>query len=252
MIPMGSRILNGRVALVTGASKGIGAAIARELAEQGAHIVANYCRCGERAVELVEEIKANGVEAVAVQTDVSHFEEACGLILTAKDHFGRVDILVNNAGITRDKTFKNMTEKEWREVMAVNLDSVFNCTSAVLPMMLESGFGRIVNISSIIGQSGGFGQVNYSASKAGMIGFTKSLALELARTGITVNAVCPGFIETEMVTSLSDKVRSVIRERIPMRRFGSTDEVAKGVAYLVSLGDYVTGQTLNINGGLYM
>ncbi len=168
------------------------------------------------------------------------------------NHFGKVDILVNNAGITRDRTFKKLNREDWERVIDVNLSSVFNTTSARLPYITESEGGRIISISSIIGQAGGFGQTNYAAAKAGMIGFTKSLALELAKTNVTVNAICPGFIDTEMVAEVPENVREQIVAKIPKKRFGQADEIAKGVVYLCRDGAYITGRQLNINGGLYM
>ncbi|MEH7120663.1 SDR family oxidoreductase, partial [Neobacillus vireti] len=182
----------------------------------------------------------------------SNTDDAAHLVQEAIDHFGRVDILVNNAGITRDSTFKKLSSEDWRKVIDVNLNSVYNTTSAALPHLLESDAGRIINISSIIGQAGGFGQTNYAAAKAGLIGYTKSLALELAKTNVTVNAICPGFIGTEMVQAIPEKVLAGIVEKVPQKRLGKPEEVARGVAFLCKDGDYITGQQLNINGGLYM
>jgi acetoacetyl-CoA reductase len=166
--------------------------------------------------------------------------------------FGRLDILINNAGITRDSTFKKLSEEDWRKVIDVNLNSVYNTTSAALPHLLESDAGRIINISSIIGQAGGFGQTNYAAAKAGLIGYTKSLALELAKSNITVNAICPGFIGTEMVEAIPEKVLESIIAKVPQKRLGRPEEIGRGVVYLCEYGDYITGQQLNINGGLYV
>lgn len=244
--------LTGKVAIVTGGSKGIGTAISKELANAGVKVVVNYNSSRESAELVVEEILANGGTAVALQGDVSISSEASQLVKTTIEKYGRLDILVNNAGITRDRTFKKMDEENWRKVIDVNLNSVFNTTSVALPHLLDTGNGRVINISSIIGQAGGFGQTNYAAAKAGLLGFTKSLALELARTGVTVNAICPGFIETEMLSDVPDNVREQIQSKIPSRRFGHAEEIARGVLYLCQDGEYITGQQLNINGGLYM
>jgi acetoacetyl-CoA reductase len=244
--------LEGKVAVITGGGKGIGAAITRELARNGVRVVVNYNKSREAADQLIAEIKENGGEGIAVQADVSTQEEANKLIAAAVEQYGRLDILVNNAGITRDRTFKKLSNEDWNEVINVNLNSVYYTTAAALPYITESDAGRIINISSIIGQAGGFGQTNYSAAKAGMIGFTKSLALELAKTGVTVNAICPGFIETDMLAEVPENIREQIKAKIPARRFGHADEIARGVLYLCQDGEYITGQQLNINGGLYM
>ncbi|MDR4947849.1 acetoacetyl-CoA reductase [Neobacillus cucumis] len=244
--------LNNKVAIVTGGSRGIGAAISKELAKNGIKVVINYNSRSELAEKVVAEIKEIGSEAYAVQADVSNIADAEKLIKEAVNHFGGLDILVNNAGITRDKSFKKLSEEDWRTVIDVNLNSVYNTTSFALPHLLESDAGRIINISSIIGQAGGFGQTNYAAAKAGMIGYTKSLALELAKSGVTVNAIAPGFIDTEMVQAIPENIRESIVAKVPQRRFGQPNEIAKGVIYLCKDGDYITGQQLNINGGLYM
>jgi acetoacetyl-CoA reductase len=244
--------LKDKVAIVTGGSRGIGAAISMELAKNGVKIVLNYASRKELAENMVAEINEIGGEAVAVQADVSNKDEAARLVQEAIDHFGRLDILVNNAGITRDSTFKKLSEEDWRKVIDVNLNSVYNNTSVALPHLLESDGGRIINISSIIGQAGGFGQTNYAAAKAGLIGYTKSLALELAKSNVTVNAICPGFIGTEMVQAIPEKVLDGIVAKVPQKRLGKPEEIARGVVYLCKDGDYITGQQLNINGGLYM
>lgn len=199
--------LNGKVAIVTGGAKGIGKAITVALAQEGAKVVINYNSSKEAAENLVNELGKDGHDVYAVQADVSKVEDANRLVEEAVNHFGKVDILVNNAGITRDRTFKKLNREDWERVIDVNLSSVFNTTSAVLPYITEAEEGRIISISSIIGQAGGFGQTNYSAAKAGMLGFTKSLALELAKTNVTVNAICPGFIDTEMVAEVPEEVR---------------------------------------------
>jgi acetoacetyl-CoA reductase len=244
--------LNNKVAIVTGGSRGIGAAISMELAKNGVKIVINYNSKKEIADKMVADIKEIGGEAYAVQADVSNSKDAEKLVKEAVNQFGRVDILVNNAGITRDRTFKKLSEEDWRKVIDVNLNSVYNTTSVALPHLLESDAGRIINISSIIGQAGGFGQTNYAAAKAGLIGYTKSLALELAKSGVTVNAICPGFIGTEMVAAMPENVLEGIVSKVPQRRLGTPAEVASGVVFLCKDGAYITGQQLNINGGLYM
>jgi acetoacetyl-CoA reductase len=244
--------LKDKVAIVTGGSRGIGAAIALELAKNGAKVVINYNTRKELADKVVAEINEFGGEAYAIQADVSDSNESAYLVQETINHYGQLDILINNAGITRDSTFKKLSEEDWRKVIDVNLNSVFNNTSAALPYLLESDAGRIINISSIIGQAGGFGQTNYAAAKAGLIGYTKSLALELAKSKVTVNAICPGFIGTEMVQAIPEKVLAGIVEKVPQKRLGKPEEIARGVVFLCKDGDYITGQQLNINGGLYM
>jgi acetoacetyl-CoA reductase len=244
--------LQNKVAIVTGGSRGIGSSIALELAKNGVKIVINYNSNSAAADQMVAEIKEIGGDAYAVQADVSVSADAENLVNEAVKHFGRVDILVNNAGITRDSTFKKLSEEDWRKVIDVNLNSVYNTTSKALPHLLESDAGRIINISSIIGQAGGFGQTNYAAAKAGLIGYTKSLALELAKSNVTVNAICPGFIGTEMVAAMPEKVLEAVVSKVPQKRLGKPEEIARGVVYLCKDGDYITGQQLNINGGLYM
>lgn len=244
--------LDGKVAIVTGGAKGIGKSITEALAKQGVKVVINYNSSATAAEELVNALAEQGSEAYACQADVSKLEDAKRLVEETVQRYGRVDFLVNNAGITRDRSFKKLSREDWNQVIDVNLSSVYNTVSAALPYIAESDNGRIINISSIIGQTGGFGQTNYSAAKAGMIGFTKSLALELARTNVTVNAICPGFIETDMVAEIPQNVLDQIVAKIPKKRLGSAEEIANGVLYLCRDGAYVTGQQLNINGGLYM
>jgi acetoacetyl-CoA reductase len=249
---MGKR-LDGQTALVTGGGRGIGRAIVCEFAAMGANVVINYVTSEDTARELAREIEEeNGVRALVVQADVSEYEQVEGMIRQTIETFGRIDILVNNAGITCDKTLKNMSKAHWDEVMHVNLDSVFNCTRQVLPFMLEQKSGKIVNMSSFVGQGGNIGQANYAATKAGVIGFTKSIALEVARYGITVNAVCPGFTETDMLRSVPHEIRQRLLERIPLGRFAKAEEVAACVRYIVTEGDYMTAQALSINGGVYI
>ena len=246
-----TRSLDGKVAIVTGSSRGIGSTIAAELAKQGAEVVINYNSSQAAAEKVVDNIEQFGGVATAIQADVSNHDEAIDLAEKTIAHFGKVDILINNAGITRDRTFRKLGAREWNEVINTNLNSTYYITSAVINHMLEQNFGRIVNISSIVGQAGAFGQTNYAASKAGIIGLTKSLALETARNGITVNAVCPGYIATEMVMEIPENVRNNIVATIPLQRLGETSEIADAVLFLLN-NSYITGQTINVNGGAYM
>lgn len=247
-----SKRLDGKTAIVTGAGRGIGRAIAKELAETGANVVINYVTSADAAHELAEEIAALGPKAFVVQADVTDYEQVSEMIKQSIQTFGRIDILVNNAGITRDKTLKNMSKDHWDEVIHVNLGSLFNCTKQVLPFMLEQKSGKIVNISSFVAQGGNVGQSNYAATKAGIIGFTKSIALEVSRYGITVNAVCPGFTETDMLSAVPENIRERILAKIPMGRFGKPEEIAACVRYIVTEGDYMTAQAISINGGVYI
>src|SRR5579872_3119274 len=244
--------LEGKTAIVTGAGRGIGSAIARELGETGANVIVNYSTSASSAEELAEEIRTLGPKALAIQADVTDIEQVRNMVNQVMETFGQIDILVNNAGITRDKTLKNMSRENWDEVMHVNLGSVFNCTKMVLPHMLERKSGKIVNISSFVALAGNVGQANYAATKAGIIGFTKSVALEVARHGITVNAVCPGFTETDMLWEVPENIRERILERIPMHRFGTSEEIAACVRYIATEGDYMTAQAISINGGVYI
>ncbi len=245
--------LEGRKAVVTGGSRGIGRAIALELAREGADVAVNYLASEGPALEVIRQIEKLGRHALAVRADVSDFPDTFRMAQEVLSAFGHVDILVNNAGITSDKTFVKMDHAAWRKVLVINLDGAFNCTKVFVDPMIQRGYGRIVNITSVIGQIGNFGQANYAASKAGVTAMTKSLARELAGKGITVNAVAPGFIETEMVESLPEKVRQRLLDQIPLKRFGKAEEVARAVVYLVSSdGDYITGEELSMNGGLLM
>lgn len=244
--------LTGKVAIVTGSSRGIGAAIAGELARCGAHVVVNYVSAKDAADAVVERCKEAGGQAHTEPADVSKADEVKALVERVFEKTKRVDILVNNAGILRDRTFRKLTLEDWHQVIDTNLTSVMNTCHHVVPLMIDGGGGRIVNVSSFVGQMGNFGQANYSAAKAGIIGFTKSLAIELARFGIMVNAVCPGFVNTEMWRSVPENIQEKILERIPMHRVAEPEEIARGVRFLVTEADYMTGQSLNINGGIYM
>ena len=240
-----------KTVLVTGGSRGIGAAISLELGTKEHNIIVNYNHSKEHADNIVNKIKSNGGNAVAIQANIAYPEECQNLFNTINKEFGNVSILVNNAGITRDKSFRKMSLVEWNEVINTNLTSAYNTVQIALPDMIEKKYGRIINISSVIAQSGGFGQTNYAAAKAGLIGFSKSLALETAKYGVTVNSICPGFIETEMVAAMPAEVLEKIVSKIPVNRLGATSEIAKGVRFLIE-SSYITGQSLNINGGLYM
>ncbi len=244
--------LDGRVAIVTGASRGIGRAVAQELAAVGAKVVVNYSQAEDMANGLVQEIVDCCDTAIAVQADVSKYDECKKLVDKSTEHFGQVDILINNAGINLDRTIQRMSPQEWETVIATDLNSAFYMTNLVVPGMRERNYGRIINMSSIIGQSGNIGQANYAAAKAGMIAFSKSAAQELARFNITVNAMCPGFVETDMVNALNDDIKKALIAKIPLGRFGRPEEVASFVRFLVTEGDWITGQQLNPNGGHYM
>ena len=242
-------MLNNKIALVTGASRGIGKAIAIELANQGADVIINYSKDEKGALEAVEEIKKIGRRSIAVKADVSYFDDVGRMFEIIKKEFGKLDVLVNNAGITMDRTLRKMTQDEWDKVISVNLNSVYNVTKNALPLLQKNS--HIINISSIVGLSGNFGQSNYAASKAGIIGFTKSLAKELGKFNITVNAIAPGFIESEMTSKLPFIRKKIIKWMIPLKRTGLPEEVAYAAAFLASdKASYITGQVLNINGGL--
>jgi len=243
---------HGKVAIVTGSSRGLGRAIVRELADHGCKVVINYFQSKEMAEQLVAELKDKGQEAISVRAGVADPDDVQNLIDTTVKEFGGIDILVNNAGVNRDRTIRRMSAEEWQEVIATDLSSVFYCTNAALPHMIERGGGRIVNMSSIVGQMGNLGQSNYAAAKAGIVGFTKSAAQEFARFNITVNAMCPGFIATEMVTNLAEEVQQALLAKIPLGRFGKPEEVASLCRFLVSEGEYITGAQININGGMYL
>ena len=244
--------LDGQAALVTGASRGIGKAIALELAREGAKVALNYASSDAKAQAVADEIKELGGEAVLAKANLADPAEARAMVAKVIEQFGGLDILVNNAGITRDRSIKKLTDDAWQEVIQTNLNGYFYCTSAALPTMLEKKSGRIVNISSMNGQIGAFGQANYSAAKGGIIAFTKTAALELAKSGITVNTVAPGFTETDMFAEVPENIQGQIKDRIPMGRFAKPEEIAKAVLFLISDGDYITGQQINVNGGAYM
>jgi 3-oxoacyl-[acyl-carrier protein] reductase len=243
----------GKVALVTGASRGIGRAIAIGLGKGGASVVVNYHSNKEAAIQVVEEIKSAGSDAIAYQADVSDFKAAEMLVKKTIEAFDTLHILVNNAGTTRDGLIMTMGEKDWDFVINTNLKSTFNCSRAAVRHMLRKRYGRIINITSVSGQMGNPGQTNYSASKAGQIGFTKALAREVASRTITVNAIAPGFIDTDITRDLPDSIQDGLKDLIPLGRIGSAEEVAKAVAYLASDGAaYITGQVLAIDGGMAM
>ncbi len=247
-----SSSLKGRVALVTGGSRGIGKAIALELARSGATVAFSYNSNLAAAEETAAAIRAMGVECLMVQGDVSSKEKARSLVSSTLEKFKRLDILVNNAGITRDRTMKKMTDEDWEAVISVNLNGTYYCTAAALPAMTEQKYGRIINIASIVGQTGAFGQANYAASKGGIIAFTKCIALEYARDNITANTVAPGYTGTEMVEAMPADVLEKICAKIPLRRLAKPEEIAKAVLFLARDADYITGAELNVNGGLLM
>ena len=245
--------LEGKKALVTGGSRGIGRAIALELARQGADVAVNYARNTEAATQVVAEIETLGRSAVALPADVGDFDQAAALVEAAIEALGRLDVLVNNAGITRDTLLLRMQEADWDEVLRVNLKGVFNTSKAAVRSMMRQRAGRIINISSVSGLMGQVGQANYSAAKAGMIGLTKSMAREFAARGITVNAVAPGLITTDMTAALDEELREQMRSLIPLGRFGVAEDVAHVVAFLASdAAAYITGAVLPVDGGLSM
>ena len=245
--------LKGKVAIVTGGTRGIGRAIVLELAQRGVDVAFSFAKNVEKAKEMETELSNLGVKALPLQSNVADFNQSKEMVSTAIKHFGKIDILVNNAGVTRDNLMMRMSEQEWREVIDTNLNGAFNCTRAVVfPMMKQKG-GSVVNITSVSGIIGMMGQTNYASSKAGLIGFTKSLAKELARFNISVNAVAPGFIDTEMTQGLKKEYIEEALKLIPMGRIGKAEEVAKAVAFLVSdASSYITGHILNVDGGLAM
>ncbi|WP_436853674.1 3-oxoacyl-[acyl-carrier-protein] reductase [Staphylococcus caeli] len=240
-------------ALVTGASRGIGRSIAIQLAEEGYNVAVNYAGNKEKAEAVVEEIKAKGVESFAIQANVADGDEVKAMIKEVVSQFGSVDVLVNNAGITRDNLLMRMKEQEWDDVIDTNLKGVFNCIQKVTSQMLRQKSGSIINLSSVVGAVGNPGQANYVATKAGVIGLTKSVAKELASRSITVNAVAPGFIVSDMTDALSDELKDKMLEQIPLAKFGEDADIANTVAFLASeKAKYITGQTIHVNGGMHM
>ncbi|MCM2533450.1 3-oxoacyl-[acyl-carrier-protein] reductase [Neobacillus pocheonensis] len=245
--------LDGKTALVTGASRGIGREIALELARQGANVAINFAGSEAKANEVVDEIKGLGRDAFTVKCDVSNSEEVTSMVKDTIEHFGKLDILVNNAGITKDNLIMRMKEEEWDDVININLKGVFLVTKAVTRQMMKQRVGRIINIASIVGVSGNPGQANYVAAKAGVIGLTKTTAKELATRNITVNAIAPGFITTDMTDKLTEEVKAEMLKQIPLARLGEPKDIAKVTAFLASDDSaYMTGQTLHIDGGMVM
>lgn len=245
--------LTGKTAIITGAGRGIGKAIALKLAGQGANIVVNDIKGSADAENTKKEIEALGVKAMCVLGDVRNFEEVKDMVKQTVSEFGRVDILINNAGITRDGLMVVMKEKDWDDVLDINLKGAFQCTKAVIKPMIKQNYGVIVNMASVVGVMGNASQVNYASSKAGLIGLTKSVAKEYAAKNIRANAVAPGFIRSKMTDVLTEEVKAKYLDAIPLGRFGEVDDIANTVLYLVSdLSSYVTGQTIHIDGGLVM
>ena len=245
--------LEGRIALVTGGSRGIGKAIALELAQRGAAVAVNFVKSSQATDEVVAAITSKGGQAVAIQADISDFSQAKDLIKSTIDSLGGLDILINNAGITRDKLIMMMSEDDWDIVQATNLKGTFNCTKAAIRQMMRKRYGRIINITSVSGQMGNAGQTNYSASKAGQIGFTKAIAREVAARKITVNAIAAGYIETDIWADVPEEARQMALSIIPLGRKGEPEEIAYAVAFLASeQAGYITGQVLGVDGGMAM
>lgn len=246
-------MLKDKVAIVTGGTRGIGRAIALKLADHGANIVINYRNSDKEAEELKAILEEKGVKVLTVKCDISNFEDSKNIMDKCKEVFGKIDILVNNAGITKDTLIMRMKEEDFDNVIDVNLKGTFNCAKHASAIMLKQRFGKIINMTSVVGIAGNAGQVNYAASKAGVIGLTKSLAKELGSRGITVNAVAPGFINTDMTASLSEKVKEEASKNIPLKRLGDPEDVANLVGFLASdAANYITGQVINVDGGMVM
>jgi 3-oxoacyl-[acyl-carrier protein] reductase len=244
-------MLEDRTCLVTGASRGIGRGIAEELGRHGANVAVNYRSSEGAAYDTVEAIEAEGGSAIPVQADVADMDQVMAMHDTVTEAFGPVDVLVNNAGITVDKKFENMTREDWDRVMQVNLGGVYNCTEACFEDIRQADHGRLINISSVVGQQGNYGQANYAATKSGLFGFTRTIALELAREGSTANCVAPGFVKTDMLESVPDRVKEGILERIPLDRFAEVEDISGIVRFVASKeSSYMTGQILGVNGGM--
>lgn len=246
------KLLENKVALITGGSRGIGATMVKKFAEHGAHVAFTYRSSAERANAVAEEASAHGTTVKAFASDASSFEQTQELVTAVMKEFGKIDVLVNNAGITRDNLLMRMTEDNWDDVMNNNLKSVYNFTKCIMRPMLKARGGSIINISSIVGLKGNAGQANYAASKAGMIGFTKSIAQEVGSRNIRCNAIAPGFITTEMTNELDDKIKDQMIQSTSLKRFGTTEEMANVAIFLASdLSSYITGETLNSSGGMF-
>jgi NAD(P)-dependent dehydrogenase (short-subunit alcohol dehydrogenase family) len=244
--------LVGRTAIVTGGARGIGESIVQRLAEAGCNVVINCNTSVDAAEALAETVRAGGGGAEVVAGSIADPTTGPALAACALERFGQIDILVNNAGINRDVTIRKMTDEDFTEVIETNLTGTHRVTKAVIEPMCAAGFGRVISISSFVGQLGNYGQSNYAATKGGLIAWTKTVAYEVARHGVTVNCICPGFIDTDMLRGVSDDVRERLKTRIPLGRFGESDEIARAVVYLARDGDYITGSSLNVNGGIFM
>jgi acetoacetyl-CoA reductase/3-oxoacyl-[acyl-carrier protein] reductase len=244
--------LEGKFALVTGGARGIGYAIAKTLAAEGATLAINYQSSEAEARALADELSPDGRKTLLFKGNVGERSTWSSMLEKIKDSWGRLDILVNNAGITRDRSLRKMTDQDWSEVLQTNLNACYYGVSAAMPLMIDQKFGRIINISSFVGQAGNFGQANYAASKGAIIAFTKTAAIELAKFNVTCNSLAPGFTETGMLAKVPPNVQEQILARIPMGRFGRPEEIAKAVLFLAADGDYITGQQINVNGGVYM